>query len=114
MDFFVVVESPTTFQGRAKPLALKENWDRFSAFQHIIIHRVVEDGNPSRLIWDHEDWLRNSILREVFPGLVGTRFEAVEGDVLVVSDVDEIVRPEAMALLRLCDFPLRLTLRSAF
>ncbi|KAM0722854.1 hypothetical protein Q7P37_001052 [Cladosporium fusiforme] len=114
VDFFVVVESPTTFQGRPKPLWLQDNWARFAAFHDKIIHRVVEDGSPSRYIWDHETWLRNSMLNEVFPGLVGTRFEAEENDVLVVSDVDEIVRPEAMVLLRHCDFPARLTLQSDF
>lgn len=117
VDYFVVVESPTTFTGRPKPLWLQDNWSRFAAFHHKIIHRVVEDGSPSRFIWDHEDWLRNSMLREVFfPGLQGDLgvFAASEGDVLVVSDVDEIVRPEAMVVLRHCDFPARLTLRSDF
>lgn len=54
------------------------------------------------------------MLRDVFPGLVGTEAEAAEGDVLVVSDMDEIIRPEAMLVLRYCDFPARLTLRSNF
>lgn len=113
VDYFVVVESPTTFTGRPKPLWLQDNWERFREFHHKIIHRVVEDGSPSRFIWDHEDWLRNSLLREVFPGL--DRHERAEyGDVLVISDVDEIVRPEAMFVLRHCEFPPRLTLRSDF
>lgn len=114
VDFFVVVESPTTFQGRPKPLWLKDNWERFAAFHDKIIHRVVEDGSPSRYIWDHETWLRKSMLHEVFPGLVGTPFEAQQEDVLVVSDVDEILRPEAMLVLRHCDIPARLTLQSDF
>lgn len=114
VDYFIIVESPTTFQGRPKPLWLQDNWSRFSPFHSKIIHRVVPDGSPSRYIWDHETWLRNSMLREVFPGLVGTESEAAEGDVLVVSDMDEIVRPEAMLVLRHCDFPARLTLKSDF
>jgi beta-1,4-mannosyl-glycoprotein beta-1,4-N-acetylglucosaminyltransferase len=114
VDYFVIVESPTTFTGRPKPLWLRDNWDRFAPFHAKIIHRVVEDGSPSRYIWDHEDWLRNSLLREVFPGLQGTRAEAKDNDVLVVSDVDELVRPQAMFVLRNCHFPLRLSLLSDF
>jgi len=37
-----------------------------------------------------------------------------EGDVLIVADVDEIVRPEALQVLRHCDIPRRVTLRSQF
>jgi beta-1,4-mannosyl-glycoprotein beta-1,4-N-acetylglucosaminyltransferase len=114
VDYFVIVESPTTFTGRPKPLWLRDNWDRFAPFHTKIIHRVVEDGSPSHFVWDHEDWLRNSLLREVFPGLQGTRAEAKDNDVLVVSDVDEIVRPETMFVLRNCQFPARLTLLSDF
>ena len=114
VDYFVIVESPTTFTGRPKPLWLRDNWDRFAPFHAKIIHRVVEDGSPSRYIWDHEDWLRNSLLREVFPGLQGTPAEARDNDVLVVSDVDELVRPETMFVLRNCQFPVRLTLLSDF
>jgi beta-1,4-mannosyl-glycoprotein beta-1,4-N-acetylglucosaminyltransferase len=114
VDYFVIVESPTTFTGHAKPLYLRDNWARFAPFAAKIIHRVIEDGSPSRMIWDHEEWLRNSMLYSVFPGLVGTEAEAREGDVLVVSDVDEVVRPEAMFVLRNCEFPARLTLLSDF
>jgi beta-1,4-mannosyl-glycoprotein beta-1,4-N-acetylglucosaminyltransferase len=114
VDYFVIVESPTTFTGRPKPLWLRDNWDRFAPFHAKIIHKVVEDGSPSRYIWDHEDWLRNSLLREVFPSLQGTPAEAKDNDVLVVSDVDELVRPETMFVLRNCQFPAQLTLLSDF
>lgn len=32
VDYFVVVESSTTFTGKPKPLYLKENWSAFKAF----------------------------------------------------------------------------------
>lgn len=114
VDYFIVVESPTTFTSKSKPLHLQENWDRFNDFHHKIVHRIVHDPTESDRIWDHEDWFRNSMLTDVFPGLVGTQHEAHHGDALIVSDVDEIVRPGAMLLLRHCDFPARLTLRSDF
>lgn len=114
VDYFVVVESHTTFTRKPKPLYLQENWDRFKIWHHQIIHRVVYDPVESNRIWDHEDWFRDSMFTEVFPGLVGTRQEAHDGDVLLVSDMDEIVRPGAMLLLRYCDIPPRLTLRTDF
>ena len=43
VDYFVIIESPTTFTGKLKPLHLRENWDRFKEFHHMIIYRVVED-----------------------------------------------------------------------
>lgn len=89
VDYFVIVESPTTFTGKPKPLYLKDNWVRFKAFHNQIIHRIVNDEINSRRIWDHEDFLRNSLLESVFPDLMGTGLEAKPGDALIVSDVDE-------------------------
>jgi len=114
VDYFVIIESPTTFTGKTKPLHLRENWDLFENFHHMIIYRVVEDPVQSHRIWDHEDYLRNALFKEVFPGLTGTTQQANTGDVLVVSDMDEIVRPGAMLLLRYCSVPARLTLRTHF
>jgi len=114
VDYFVIIESPTTFTGKPKPLHLRENWDRFKDFHHMIIHRVVEDPVQSQRIWDHEDYLRDALFKSVFPGLTGATQQANPGDVLVVSDMDEIVRPGTMLLLRYCLIPARLTLRSQF
>ncbi|KAM0714720.1 hypothetical protein Q7P37_009737 [Cladosporium fusiforme] len=113
VDYFVVIESPTTFTGNPKPLYLNDNWYRYKDFHDKIIYRVVEDQVQSRRIWDHEDFLRNSLLESVFPGLTGTE-QPKAGDVLIVSDVDEIIRPEAALLLRHCNIPARLILRTSF
>lgn len=114
VDYFVVIESPTTFTGKSKPLYLNENWVNYKEFHDKIIYRVVEDSVQSRRIWDHEDFFRNSLLESVFPGLNGTAQQPNVGDVLVVSDIDEIIRPEAALLLRHCSIPARLTLRTSF
>jgi beta-1,4-mannosyl-glycoprotein beta-1,4-N-acetylglucosaminyltransferase len=114
VDYFVIIESLTTFTGNSKPLHLRENWSRFAPFHHKIIHRVVEDTVQSDRIWDHEDYLRNALFARVFPDLIGTPQEANTDDVLVVSDMDEIPRPGTYVLLRLCSFPLKLTLRAQF
>jgi len=114
VDYFVVIESPTTFSGIAKPLILKDNWDRFKEFHHKIIYRIVEDPVKSTRSWDHEDYLRNAMLREVFPTLAKTNQQAAYDDVLIVSDMDELLRSGTLLVLRHCEFPARLTLRSQF
>ncbi|KAM7208080.1 Glycosyl transferase [Naviculisporaceae sp. PSN 640] len=50
---------------------------------------------------------------QVFPHLRGPQAPS-QGDIILVSDVDEITRPETLTLLKTCHFPRRLTLRSAF
>ncbi|TKA66682.1 hypothetical protein B0A55_09971 [Friedmanniomyces simplex] len=117
VDFFVIVEARTTFTGLPKPAVLQDNWEKFLPFHNKIIHRVIEDPGSAIIgsrTWDHEDFLRNALLHGVFPGLVGTWKEPHKGDVLLVSDVDEIPKPETFVVLRKCDFPDRLTLRSKF
>jgi len=111
VDYFVIIESPTTFTGTVKPLILKQNWNMFARFHKKMIYHL--DIDSSR-IWDHEDYLRNSMLHAVFPTIEDDERGARYGDVLVVSDMDEIVRPEAMLLMRYCDIPERLTLRTQF
>ncbi|KAI8629351.1 glycosyltransferase family 17 protein [Xylariaceae sp. FL1651] len=118
VDYFVIVESDKTFTNHDKPLVIKENMDRFSAYSDKIIYHQLEipDGfhsdraNPA---WAWEDLQRNAMYEQVLPRLTG-RKAPVDGDVLVVADVDELVRPETMVVLRACAFPRRLTLRSHF
>lgn len=114
VDFLVIIESPTTFTNKPKPLHLHENWERYKDFHSRIIYKVVEDPIISVRRWDHEDSLRNVLLREVFSGLRGKSQAAHKDDVLIVSDMDELIKPGAMLLMRHCDFPKRLTLRSHF
>jgi beta-1,4-mannosyl-glycoprotein beta-1,4-N-acetylglucosaminyltransferase len=114
VDYFVIVESVHTFTNRPKPLFLRDNWSRFSHFSHQIIYRVVEtDVMHNESTWDREHFQRNSLLDDVFPSLVGYQAPNL-GDVLIVSDVDEIPKPDTLTLLRNCDFPDRVTLRSHF
>lgn len=114
VDYFVIVESPITFTGHTKPLLLKKNWDRFAKFHHKILHHILENPpqNAERT-WDVEDFQRNAMLSQIFPFLEGNE-KAAKGDVIVVSDVDEIPRPATMMVLRNCDVPKRVTIRSQF
>lgn len=114
VSHFIVLESPITFTGLPKPLTLRENWARFEKWHAQIIYKVLESPpvNPKRT-WDVEDYQRNAMLIQGVLGIEGES-RAREGDVLIVADVDEIVRPASLLVLRECDIPARLTLRSRF
>ena len=115
VDYFVLVEGRKTFTGLDKPLTLKTNLARFTPYlSKIIYHEISYPPNfRPRTPWDMEDHQRNAMLTQVFPHLRGAQTPQ-HGDVLVVSDVDEIPRPSTLRLLRTCRFPRRTTLSSRF
>ena len=87
VDYFVIVENPLTQSGNEKPLFFEENKEKFSKFLHKIIH-VVGKRRPSPAYsdWDRENEQRDDILL----GLKGAK----DDDIVIISDVDEIVREE--------------------
>jgi beta-1,4-mannosyl-glycoprotein beta-1,4-N-acetylglucosaminyltransferase len=114
VDYFVVLESATTFTGHRKRLAAKENWSRFEKFDKQIIYHLLKDPpTSSNISWDHESHQRNAMYTQVLPFLTNEQAPSDE-DVILVSDLDEIPRPATLTLLRNCEFPRRLTLRSRF
>lgn len=74
----------------------------------------MDDKVNSTVSWDHEDALRNALLYETAAQINGTEKMFREGDALVMSDIDEVIRPETVKVLRYCNYPDRLTLRSQF
>lgn len=88
VDRFVLVEATRDHAGRAKPLHFAESRDRFAPFLDRIVHVVVDDMPPGPDRWRRENHQRRAILRGL--GGCGPR------DRVLVSDVDEIPRPEAL------------------
>ncbi|WP_102867738.1 N-acetylglucosaminyltransferase [Pseudovibrio exalbescens] len=91
VDQFILVEATTTFTGQKKPLFFAENKARYAAFSEKITHVIVSDlpeNVPSP--WTREFMQRDAIAR----GLA----EGDGADLILVSDVDEIPRPEALEL----------------
>lgn len=86
---FVLVEAPQTFTGRPKPLHFTLNRGRFERFLPKIVHVVLEEfpaGMASA--WDREYHSRRGIMR----GLTG----AAPDDLVLISDVDEIPKPDIL------------------
>lgn len=93
VDKFVLVEAGETHTGRPKPLYFKENEERFAAFRDRIVHVVVDDFSIAESAmslrekaWTIENLQRNAIVR----GLSG----AAPCDTILISDLDEVPRPE--------------------
>ena len=62
VDYFVILESNTTFQMNPKPLHLQDNIYKFKDFEHKIIHRVLDDSGAKKIpkddTWEHERYTR--------------------------------------------------------
>jgi len=71
VDYFVITESPWTVSGNSKPLFYLENKERFSKFNHKIIHIFNRDS---------------SIYGAIKGGINNE-------DIIITSDVDEVPNP---------------------
>lgn len=91
VDRFILVESDTTHQGQSKPLHFELSRDRYQPWLHKIVHVAVRDMPNTTDAWDRERYQRRAISR----GLS----QACPEDLIIISDLDEIPRPEIVAWL---------------
>ena len=91
VDYFVLTESTRTFTGKPKPLHYDNNKVRFKKFAHKIRHVIVDDTEfkPEIDAWQRGFDQKNSVFREMY--------DCKANDFVIISDVDEIVNPEAIA-----------------
>ncbi|KAL8834403.1 MAG: hypothetical protein Q9170_003771 [Blastenia crenularia] len=114
VDYFVILEADTTFTDTPKPLHVQENWARYKPYHTKMIHHVLnQSGVEFDGTWARESFSRNAMFDQVIPFLDDDQAAGL-GDVILVSDVDELPRPDTLKVLRNCAFPRRLTLRSHF
>ncbi|KAK2759596.1 glycosyl transferase family 17 protein [Colletotrichum kahawae] len=112
VDYFVILESDKTFTDHPKPLYVKDNWDLFKPWHDKMIVRTMDlEAMKDGSTWDREKLSRNAMYEQVIPGLTGEQ-AASEDDILLVSDVDEIPKPEVLRALRNCEVPTRVTIHS--
>ena len=83
----VLVEATVDHRGQPKPLAYAENQDRFARWADKIIHVAVDDLDGSG-DWGWEEAQREMVRR----GLT----DAAPDDIIINSDVDEILTPNAI------------------
>jgi hypothetical protein len=92
VDHFVIVEARETFMGNPKPFHFRDHLTRFSPFTDKIIHVPVGDLPESNNPWVREYFQRDCIGR----GLGDLK----DDDLVLISDVDEILRRDVVASLR--------------
>ena len=105
VNHFVLVEADTTFTSRPKPFYYENNKARYAQWADKIIHIKVTDMPHDPDAWVNDIFQRNQIAR----GIV----DAEPNDLIMICDLDEIVRPEAVEYMRTSDqelFALRMPL----
>jgi beta-1,4-mannosyl-glycoprotein beta-1,4-N-acetylglucosaminyltransferase len=99
VDRWVIAESVTTHSGIAKPLYLKESFEReperWAKWINRITHIVVADtpappegANVTDAAWMRERWQRDSLMK----GLTDCK----DDDIILIGDADEIPSAEAI------------------
>ena len=90
VDHFVIVEAPFTFRGDPKPLHFAQSKAQFARFADKIVH-VTVDSLPEGLQnpWGRAFYQRDCGLRAL-PELCG------EDDIVLISDVDEVIDRNVM------------------
>lgn len=90
VDYFVLVESSTTFSGKEKPLYYQENKERFKDFNDKIIHIPIVVNQSPFTNWEREFFQREHIKF----GLKA----CTDSDIIMVSDLDEIPNLDGLNL----------------
>lgn len=98
---FVILESNTTFTGIPKPLFFASNRARFAFAEDKIAHGVFSGRAADR--GSHKDpFVLESEQRGAMNGLLH-RTGISNGDLLIMSDTDEVPSPHTIKLLQWCD-----------
>ena len=108
VDHFVLVEATHTFSGRPKPMyfdQIKHN-AKIAPFADKIIYVKFNITRPSDDRWENEISQRNALSQ----GLTG----ANPDDTIIISDVDEIINPQIMEIVRENSSPGRLLMKNYY
>lgn len=125
VDYFILVESNRTFRGTLKPLYFLENKDMFSNYLDKIIYiqcnldsfGIVETDNFNEKLLDTHSleykavWKREKATRDCIQLGLSNLFSNPANNILLVSDVDEIPRPQFFKWLRNCNVPDRVVIQ---
>lgn len=91
VDRFIIVEAKQTFRGNPKPLYYEDNIERYRKYVDKIVHIVVYDMPVENDARAREWFQRDSIAGGV---------KAIDGfhadDVIIICDVDEVLRAESI------------------
>ena len=107
VDHFVLVEANMTHQGNPKPYYYEDNKARYAPWADKIIHIQVDDMPNDPDSWVNEAHHRDQIRQGIA--------DARPDDLILISDLDEIIRPAALQYMVASDqslFALRMSLHN--
>lgn len=99
VDIFVIIESDLSFTCRPKPFLFEQAKNRFQKWDNkirYVKHQSLSHSNP----WINENAQRNAIEEAIS--------DADVDDIIIISDVDEIVRPKSIQRLLTADKKVQL------
>lgn len=100
VDYHVIVESNMTFTGHAKALSMQRMPALYAKHQKRIIY-IPLGSLPGTTNWDRENFQRDALLQ----GLFRPDSMVKDGDIVFLSDLDEIPKPSLINDLRTCMGP---------
>ncbi len=87
VDYFVIVEADTSFNGDVKTMVFKDNRNRFAPFIDKIIVVPIKMKNFNQVkgvAWKREEYQRNCIQEGI------NKLNLKDTDLVLISDIDEI------------------------
>lgn len=106
VDSFVIVEASKTFTGNSKPFYLEDIGEWINPFLDKIIKIKVDFPKDEMTSWEREYFQRNAIMD-------GLSF-AKKNDIILISDVDEIIKSSVIQELKNIKKPVALDNRQYF
>jgi len=108
VDYFVLVEATHTFSGKEKPLYYEQNKERYARWSDKIIHVIVRD---MPFLFPHIDYAKDEQWKNEYHQrnclqLGFERLNLSDEDVLIISDLDEIVDPNLLRRVRSGEQPV--------
>ncbi|KAL6223864.1 hypothetical protein ACLB2K_002721 [Fragaria x ananassa] len=98
---FLIIEANTTFTGFPKPLFFASNRNRFAFAEEKIVHYVFP--GTTLLRGSHTDPFKLESMQRVAMNSLLLQAGISYGDVIIMSDTDEIPGPQTLKLLQWCD-----------
>lgn len=107
VDLFVIIESRMNFRGRTRSLAFPQVLHRLPGDAIAKIHyRVLDKLVGHSTQWDKEQYQRNQLFN------ISSMLSIRDGDILMLSDCDEIPRPSFVAAMKYCQLHFPMILES--
>lgn len=95
VDYFCVTESKYDHRGNKRELSLSDNLSKFDWAKEKLVVNVSDKPEVTNSTWDYE---RHQRLESLASPL--RKFDVKAEDLFIISDMDEIVRPEAIKVMR--------------